>query len=124
MGFCGCKKNDDGAAASSAAASQASPANPEQSNQASSPSAAAQPAGAPEAKAALADGDAALKARDYERAVADALALQRQQLTEAQSQAAAAQMVRLQRDLATAVASGDPKAKAAADALRASAAHR
>jgi hypothetical protein len=67
----------------------------------------------------LAAADAALKTRDYDRAAASILAVQRQkQLTEQQAQAAHNQMVRLQSDLAAAVASGDPKAKAAAELLR------
>jgi hypothetical protein len=73
---------------------------------------------------AYADAEAAMKARDYQKAVEAALALQQQkQLTDAQAAAARNQMVRLQQQVAVGVASGDPKAKAAADRLRAAAAH-
>jgi hypothetical protein len=74
---------------------------------------------------ALADSDAALKARQYDQAVANLLLLQQQRgLNEQQAQAVKDQQVKIQRSLASAVASGDPKAKAAADMLRASSAHR
>jgi len=63
-----------------------------------------------------------MKAKNYEKAVESALALQQQKLTEEQAQAARNQMVRLQQQLVG--AGNDPKAKAAADRLRQAAAHR
>lgn len=61
-----------------------------------------------------------MQARDYERSASALLAVQqqRQTLTAAQGEALRQQMVILQQNLAAAVASGDPKAKAAADLLR------
>jgi hypothetical protein len=77
-----------------------------------------------DASAALAAAEAALKAREYEQAAKNLLAIQAQKnLSEQQALAARDQMVQLQRGLAGAVASGDPKAKAAAELLRASARH-
>ena len=74
------------------------------------------------AETRLKEAQAAQQARDYERAVEQLIAVQQaqQRLSEAQAAAAANQMRQFQRDLAGAVASGDPKAKAAADRLRAS----
>jgi hypothetical protein len=72
-------------------------------------------------QAALAESDAALKAKDYEKAAVSILAVQQQKrLTDQQAMALRNQMIRLQSSLAAAVASGDPKAKAAAELLRAS----
>ena len=63
-----------------------------------------------------------MKAHDYEKAVDALLAVQRQrQLSEQQAALYQSQMRTLQRDLAGALARGDPAAKAAADKLRASA---
>jgi len=79
---------------------------------------------AADTSAALAAADAALKARQYEQAVRNLLAVQAQKnLSEQQALAARDQMVQLQRGLAGAVANGDPKAIAAAELLRASARH-
>ena len=66
------------------------------------------------------EADAALKAKDYQKATETLLALQQRQLTEQQAQAVRGQMVQLQGALASAVANGDPNAKAAAERLRAS----
>jgi hypothetical protein len=71
---------------------------------------------APDAR--LAESQAAMKARDYEKAAAALVAMQRARLNEQQAAAAAAQMRQLQRSLADAVASGDPSAIAAANRLR------
>jgi hypothetical protein len=71
-----------------------------------------------EPAAGISATEAALKAKQYEEAAAMLLAVQNQKLTEQQADAARSQMARLQRDLAGALASGDPKAKAAADLLR------
>jgi hypothetical protein len=74
------------------------------------------------ADARLKEAQAAQQARDYGKAVEQLIAVQQaqQRLSEAQAAAAANQMRQFQRDLAGAVASGDPRAKAAADRLRAS----
>lgn len=74
-----------------------------------------------DAKPVLAKIDSAYKAKDYDEAAEALLALQRQKLSEQQALEARNRMIQFQRDLASAVASGDPKAKAAADKLRASA---
>ena len=76
-----------------------------------------------DAKQAMADADAALRQRDYEKAVRTMMAIQQAQLSAQQAEAARQQMYNLQRNLANAVASGDPNAKAAADILRASRGH-
>lgn len=71
------------------------------------------------ADARLKEAQAAQQSRDYEKAAQALVALQQQkQLSEAQASAYANQMRQFQRDLAGAVASGDPRAKAAADQLR------
>jgi len=73
-------------------------------------------------KKSFAEMDAALRVKAYEKAVQTMLAVQQQRnLTEQQAAEAHAQMVGLQQNLAAAVASGDPSAKAAADMLRRSA---
>ena len=70
----------------------------------------------------LNDANTALKARDYQKAVEATLAAQRQRaLTDQQAAAVRNQMLQLQKDLASAIANGDAKAKAAADLLRRSA---
>jgi hypothetical protein len=74
-----------------------------------------------DAKAAMTAADQALRARQYEETAKLLLALQAQQLNEKQAAAVRAQMVRFQGALANALADGDQNAKAAADALRASA---
>lgn len=73
--------------------------------------------------AAIADVNQAMKARDYKKAATTLIAVQQQPLTPEQAAAVHGQMVQLQGALAGAVASGDPAAKAAADALRASTMH-
>jgi len=90
------------------------------------PEAAAQPVAintvnVTDAKAAMTAADQALQARQYQETAKLLLALQAQQLSEKQAAAVRAQMVRFQGSLANAIANGDPNAKAAADALRASA---
>jgi hypothetical protein len=94
--------------------------------------AAAQPAPGPvldtsqmtgDAKRAIADADAALRQREYEKAVRTMLAVQQAQLNAQQAEAARQQMIALQRNLANAVASGDPNAAAAAAVLRAAHSH-
>jgi hypothetical protein len=75
-----------------------------------------------DAKAAMADADAAVRQREYEKAVKTMLAIQQAQLNAEQAAAARQQMINLQRTLANAIASGDPNAVAAGEMLRA--AHR
>ncbi len=76
-----------------------------------------------DAKQAMADADAALRQREYEKAVRTMLAIQQAQLNAQQAEAARQQMMALQRNLANAVASGDPNAAAAAQILRAAHSH-
>jgi hypothetical protein len=97
-------------------------ANPTQpANQAQAP---AQAPAAPtvDTTKAFADVNAALKAKDYQKATDTLLAIQRQRaLTEQQAMAVRGQMVQLQGAVAAGLANGDPNAKAAADRLRAEA---
>jgi hypothetical protein len=72
-----------------------------------------------DAKAAMADADAALRQRDYEKAVKTMLAIQQAQLNAQQAALAHQQMINRQRNLANAIASGDPNAVAAGEMLRA-----
>jgi hypothetical protein len=76
-----------------------------------------------DAKQAMAEADAALRQREYDKAVKTMLAIQQAQLNAQQAEAARQAMVNLQRNLAGAVASGDPAAIAAAQALRAASSH-
>ena len=72
------------------------------------------------------DAQAAMKSGDYEKAVQVMLQLQNQPgqpLTQEQAAAAARQMVAFQSQLGAAVASGDPKAIAAAQQLKAAGRH-
>jgi hypothetical protein len=105
----------------------AAPPSADQAAAAPAPAEAAPAASAPfvprvvNPQTAVADSEAALKAKDYEAAAATILAAQQQKnLTDAQGIALRNQMVRLQGSLVTAIANGDPKAKAAAELLRAS----
>ena len=80
-----------------------------------------QPAATPAAvapDARLAESQAALKAQDYDRAAATLVAMRTTRMNEQQAAAAAQQMQQLQSSLASAVASGDPRAIAAANRLR------
>jgi hypothetical protein len=72
-------------------------------------------------KAAMDAAAATLKAKQYEETAKLLLAIQAQQLNEKQAAAYRAQMLQFQGSLANAIANGDASAKAAADALRASA---
>ena len=115
----GCGKKEPAPPAASAPADSGSAAQPAAGAAAAPTATAPIPAASADTTAALAASDAALKAREYDRAALAILAVQRQkQLTEQQAQAAHNQMLRLQSDLANAIASGDPKAKAAAEILR------
>jgi hypothetical protein len=73
-----------------------------------------------DASASIAAAQVAMQAQDYERAAAALLSAQtqRQPLTTEQAHAVHNQMIQLQQSLAAGVASGDPKAKAAAALLR------
>lgn len=124
----GCSKKADTAA--NPTASQPAPAAPAPDAQPADAS--AQQASGPvldtsqmvgDAKAAMAEADAAIRQREYEKAVRTMLAIQQARLDAQQAALAHQQMINLQRNLATAIASGDPSAKAAADILRASHAH-
>jgi hypothetical protein len=75
-----------------------------------------------DAKQAMAEADAALRQKEYDKAVQTMLAIQRAQLNAQQAEAARQQMINLQRNLANAAAAGDPNAIAAGERLRA--AHR
>jgi len=114
-------------------AQQAPAATPEAAPAAATPTAdaPAQPAPGPvldtsqmvgDAKQAMAEADAALRQKEYEKAVRTMLAIQQAQLNAQQAALAHQQMVNLQRNLAAAIASGDPNAAAAGEILRA--AHR
>jgi precorrin-3B methylase len=76
-----------------------------------------------DAKAAMADADAAIRQKEYEKAVRTMLAIQQAHLNAQQAELARQQMANLQRNLASAVANGDPNAKAAADLIRAAHSH-
>jgi len=76
-----------------------------------------------DAKQAMSDADAAMRQREYEKAVRTMLAIQQANLNAQQAALARQQMVNLQRSLANAIANGDPNAKAAADILRAGRGH-
>ena len=72
-----------------------------------------------DANQGLAETDAALKAKAYEKAVATLLAVQQQKtLTAQQAMEAQNKMRSMQADLAAAVAAGDPSAIAAVKMLR------
>ena len=73
----------------------------------------------------VAEVQAATKAGKYDQAVQMLVDMQHntKQMTPQQSSALQNQMRLLQADIATAVANGDPKAKAAADALRRASMH-
>jgi len=75
------------------------------------------------AKIAMAEADAALRQKEYEKAVRTMLAIQQAQLNAQQAEAARQQMNALQRNLAAGVATGDPQAIAAAQILRAAHSH-
>jgi len=127
----GCSKKQPQASDSSAAAA------PPTTNAEAAPTATADAQPAPQApsgpvldasqmgdaKAAMAEADAALRQKEYEKAVRTMMAIQQAQLNAQQAEAARQQMYSLQRNLANAIAAGDPNAKAAADLLRASRGH-
>ena len=101
-----------------AAAPPAEPVTAAQEGQ-PAPSVAQPPA---DSSATVAAAEAARKAREYQRSAELLLAIQaQQQLNEQQAQAVQQQMVRLQSDLAGAIARGDAQARAAAELLRRSA---
>jgi hypothetical protein len=124
----GCSKKADEPAAASA--SQQAATAPADAQPAATDQAAQAPSGpvldssqmVGDAKAAMADADAAVRQREYEKAVKTMLAIQQAQLNAEQAAAARQQMINLQRTLANAIASGDPNAVAAGEMLRA--AHR
>lgn len=77
-----------------------------------------------ESQRMFAEADAALKAREYQKAVESLLAAQQKRLTDEQSAQSRNRMIQLQSSLASAAASGDPNALAAIQRLRASATYR
>jgi hypothetical protein len=114
MTGCGKTSTEEAEAATPApgAATEAQPISPTTSP---APAAAAPTVHLQESKTALGAGD-------YEKAAAALISAQQQaNLSAQQAEAVAAQMRQLQSSLASAVASGDPKAKAAAEKLRQSA---
>jgi hypothetical protein len=113
LAFAGCGKKEDTAAPAPSVPANAGTASAENNAQSGGP--------VIDAKPVLAKIDTAYKAKQYDEAAEALLALQRQNLSEQQALEARNRMIQFQRDLAGAVASGDPKAKAAADKLRASA---
>jgi hypothetical protein len=119
----GCSKKEEPPPASPTAGDSGSSSGTAPAGQpASAPnSAPANAAVAPNPSSALSEAEAALKAKEYQRAVQAMLTIQQANLNEQQAQAARNQMTRLQNDLAAAVARGDASAKAAADLLRRSA---
>ena len=113
----GCKKKEE--------TSAAPPVPPANAESAASP-VAAPAANAPatfDANKYFADTDAALKAKEYDKAVQSLFALQQQRLTDQQAQAAHNRMIQIQSSLAGAVLSGDPRARAAAEMIRNSSKH-
>ena len=114
--WAGCSKKDSANSAPSGTDSAANQPAPSPT-----PNGPAPAANNPVSSPALAEAQAAMKAKDYEKAASVMVNLQRQPLTPEQAQVVRGQMVQFQRDLAAGVASGDPKAKAAAELLRQSA---
>ena len=114
----GCKKQEAQASApvdTNAAAAQAPvPAAQPQATSGSAP--VFSPSSIPEVQAAI-------KSRDYDKAAAMLINLQRAPMTSDQSMQVLNQMRQFQQNLAGAVASGDPNAKAAAARLRQSSLH-
>jgi len=121
----GCKKSQPTETApqnsSAPAPSTPAPANTTASpNQPATPQ--AQAASTVDTTKAFTDVNAALKARDYQKATDNIMAIQRlPNLTDQQAAAVRGQMVELQKAVAAGLANGDPNAKAAADQLRAQA---
>jgi hypothetical protein len=75
-------------------------------------------------KQSLAEVDTSLNANDYAKAVQTLLVVQNQrQLTDQQAQEVRTKMTGVQRILASAIAAGNPNAKAAGELLRSSAMH-
>lgn len=111
LALCGCGKKEEPVPAPAPVAPAAAPA--------AVPAAVQNAAIIPDAR--LAESQAAIKAGEYDKAAEALISLRRTQMSEQQAAVAAAQMRQLQGSLAQAVASGDPRAKAAADRLRQSA---
>lgn len=115
LAICGCSKKEEPAPA---------PAPAPAANVTAPAVATTAPQAAMVPDARLAESQAAIKAHDYDKAAQALVALRHAQMTDQQAAAAAAQMRQLQGSLAAALASGDPRAKAAADRLRQSALSR
>src|SRR5260221_330839 len=103
IGSVGCSKKQDANVAAGSAA-------PETQSASASPQTPAAPvldaSQMGDAKAAMAEADAALRQGEYEKAVKTMLALQQAQLNAQQTAAMEQQMIALQRNLAKAIASG------------------
>jgi uncharacterized lipoprotein YajG len=116
----GCSKKNDATVAATPPSTDTAAAAP-----AATPAAAPEPIVVTDVSKSLAESDAALRAKAYDKAVQTLLAVQRQKdLTAQQAQEAANRMRGLQANLAAAVAAGDPNARAAADQLRQANMHR
>ena len=115
----GCSKTEEPAATARVAPADAVPG-------AAAPTPVAAPTAAEiaDAQRAFAESDAALKAREYKKAVEALIAAQQQRLTEQQSLQSRNRMIQMQSALASAAASGDPNAQAAIQRLREAAIHR
>jgi hypothetical protein len=128
----GCSKKVEPAPAAQTTAPDAAAAAPAAAAETAAADAAAAPQPGPvldtsqmegNAKVAMAEADAALRQKEYEKAVRTMMAIQQAQLNAQQAEAARQQMNALQRNLAAGVASGDPQAIAAANLLRAAHSH-
>jgi hypothetical protein len=122
VGGCG-KKGAQAPPATPAAEQPSSPAATDAAGSGNTPLAAVAPS---QSQASYQQVQAAMKSRDYQQAVAAMVAYQRtvKPTTPEQSVRYVQQMRDFQMGLASAAASGDPNAKAAVAALRASAAHQ
>ena len=122
--FAGCSKKTD--QASTPPPAQPVAAAPAPETPAPDPNAQQQPTGPAldtsqmvgDAKTAMAEADAELRQREYEKAVRTMLAIQQANLDAQQAALAHQQMINLQRNLAAAIASGDQNAIAAGQLLR------
>jgi hypothetical protein len=128
----GCSKKSEPAPAAQTTTPDAAAAAPAAAPETAAADAAAAPQPGPvldtsqmegNAKIAMAEADAALRQKEYEKAVRTMLAIQQAQLNAQQAEAARQQMNALQRNLAAGVATGDPQAIAAAQILRAAHSH-
>jgi PBP1b-binding outer membrane lipoprotein LpoB len=119
LALAGCsKKSEPSTQADATTATAATNANPTDQGQAAAPVQAA-----PSRPLDFKPIQAAVQAKQYDKAAEDLIALQRAPLTPEQSAALQNQMRAFQRSLISAVSSGDPNAQAAIQRLREAAAH-